>query len=77
MNSKNSQQYDITAIWARATTARMQPGGDLYRRPLSREEMTAPLAWHEEQMAQCYRYGVRADGSIGFELVSRAAEVQA
>lgn len=66
----NENGYSITDAWARSTTLRMQPGGDLYRRPLSREEMTAPLAWHEEQMAVCYRYGVLADGSIGYEKVS-------
>jgi len=43
----------IERAWARDTTARMQSGGDLYHRPLTREEMTAPLA----------------DGSIGFEVV--------
>jgi len=51
----------IERAWARDTTARMQPGGDLYHRPLTREEMTAPV---------CRRYGVLADGSIGFEVVS-------
>lgn len=59
----------ITDSWARATTARMRKGGDLYRRPLTREEMTAPLAWHEEHMAVCRRYGVLVDGTIGFEVV--------
>lgn len=59
----------IERAWARDTTARMQSGGDLYHRPLTREEMTAPLAWHEKQLAVCRRYGVLADGSIGFEVV--------
>jgi hypothetical protein len=59
---------DITKTWARATTARMQPGGDLYVRPLTRAEMVAPLAWHEKQLAVCHRYGELADGSIGFEV---------
>lgn len=62
---------DIQKIWARDTTSRMQPGGDLYRRPLTRDEMTAPLAWHEEQLAVCRRYGELADGTIGWEVVSR------
>ena len=53
--------------WAKSTTARLQKGGDLYRRPMTREQMTAPLAWHEKHLAVCYRYGVLADGSIGFE----------
>jgi hypothetical protein len=37
--------------------------------PKTREQMTAPLTWHEQQLATVWRYGVRADGSIGFELV--------
>lgn len=61
---------NINATWAKATTARMQKGGDLYRRPLTRVEMTAPLSWHERQMAVVRRYGVLADGSIGFEVVA-------
>lgn len=60
----------IQDTWNRATTLRMQPGGDLYRKPLTREQMTAPLAWHETQLAVCYRYGVLADGTIGYERVS-------
>ena len=47
----------------------MQKGGDLYRRPLSRAEMTAPLAWHEKQEAVCRRFGELADGTIGYEIV--------
>lgn len=64
-------QIDTTSK-ARETShpnPRMNPGGDLYQRPLTREEMTRPLAWHEQQLAVCRRYGVRADGSIGFEVV--------
>ncbi len=61
---------DITKAWARATTARMKPGGDLYKRPLTRAEMLAPLAWHEAQLAVCRRYGELADGSIGWARVS-------
>ena len=56
----------ILDTWAKATTARMAKGGDLYRRPLTREEMTAPLAWHEKQLAVVNRYGVLTDGSIGW-----------
>jgi len=56
--------------WARSTMSRMQKGGDLYRRPLTRVEMTAPLAWHEKQLAVCRRYGELADGTIGYEVVS-------
>ena len=55
--------------WARQTTSRMRPGGDLYRRPLTRDEMVAPLAWHERQLARVWRYGVLADGTIGYEEV--------
>ena len=62
----NANGFDILTAWAKSTTARMQPGGDLYRQPKSREEMTAPLAWHELQLAVCVRFGVLADGSIGF-----------
>lgn len=62
---------DIQKTWARSTTSRMQPGSDLYRRPLTRDEMTAPLAWHEKQLAVCRRYGELADGTIGWEVVSR------
>jgi hypothetical protein len=61
---------NIIDSWAKSTTSRMQPGGDLYRRPLTREEMTAPLAWHEEQLAVVRRYGEREDGTVGWEVVS-------
>ena len=61
----------ITETWAKASTRRMQKGGDLYIRPLSRVEMTAPLAWHEEHLAVCRRYGELADGTIGYEVVPR------
>lgn len=61
---------DITQTWARSTTRRMQKGGDLYVRPLTRAEMLAPLAWHEKQLAVCRRYGELADGSIGYEVVA-------
>lgn len=62
--------YSIMDAWARSTTSRMRKGGDLYIEPMTREQMTAPLAWHERQLAVCRRYGVLADGSIGFEVVS-------
>jgi hypothetical protein len=58
--------YSITDTWAKSTTKRMQKGGDLYKRPKTREEMLAPLAWHEEQLASVVRYGELADGSIGY-----------
>ncbi len=61
---------DIIATWNKATTRRTQEGGDLYRRPLTRAEMTAPLAWHEKQMAVCRRYGELSDGSVGYEVVA-------
>lgn len=61
---------DSIDTWARATTSRMQPGGDLYIRPKTRAEMTAPLAWHEQRLAVCRRYGVLADGTLGYEAVS-------
>ena len=58
----------------RLTTAhlnpRMQPGGDLYRRPLTAAEMAAPLTWAEQQLACVWRYGELADGSIGHAKVS-------
>lgn len=57
---------DITTTWAKATTRRMQPGGDLYRRPLTRAEMTAPESWSEAQMGAVHRYGEREDGTIGW-----------
>ena len=60
---------DIQKIWNKTTTIRRKKGGDLYVRPLSREEMTAPLKWHEEQMASVWRYGVLKDGTIGYEKV--------
>lgn len=60
---------DIINAWARSTTRRMQKGGDLYKRPLSREEMLAPLQWHEEHMAVVRRYGVLEDGSVGYVVV--------
>jgi len=56
----------LDARWARATTRRMQPGGDLYRRPLTRAQMAAPLAWHERQLAVCRRHGVLDDDSTGW-----------
>lgn len=31
--------------------------------------MVAPLAWHERQLARVWRYGVLADGTIGYEEV--------
>lgn len=60
---------------ARLTTAahpspRCQPGGDLYRRPLTSAEMAAPLSWGEQQLAAVWRYGELADGSIGYLRVS-------
>lgn len=64
------KRMNIIETWARSTTSRMQKGGDLYRRPLSRAEMVAPLAWHEKQLAVCRRYGELADGTIGYEVVS-------
>ena len=48
----------------------MQPGGDLYRRPLTAAEMAAPLTWSEQQLACVWRYGELADGSIGYVKVS-------
>jgi hypothetical protein len=56
----------ILDTWARSTMSRMKPGGDLYRRPWTRAEMTAPLAWHEKQLAVVWRFGEREDGSIGW-----------
>ena len=68
---------NILDAWARSTTRRMQPGGDLYRRPLTRAEMLAPVAWHEQQMAVAYRYGELVDGTVGHAVVWRnGAEVQ-
>lgn len=61
---------NIIETWNKGTTARMQKGGDLYIRPLTRAEMIAPLAWHEKQLAVCRRYGELADGSIGYEIVA-------
>lgn len=62
--------YSIIDTWAASTTSRLQKGGDLYRKPMTREQMTAPLAWHEKHLAVCRRYGVLADGTIGFVVVS-------
>lgn len=61
----------ILDTWARATTSRMLPGGDLYKRPLTREQMQAPLMWHELQLAVARRYGELEDGSVGYEVVHR------
>lgn len=61
---------NINEVWAKSTASRMRKGGDLYIRPLTRAEMTAPLAWHEKQLAVCRRYGELANGEIGFEIVS-------
>lgn len=49
---------------------RMQPGGDLYRRPLTAEEMAAPLTWAEQQLACVWRYGVLPNGLIGYAKIS-------
>lgn len=57
---------DIITEWGRAATARTKPGGDLHRRPWTREQMIAPLAWHEAQMAVTNRFGVLSDGSTGW-----------
>lgn len=57
--------------WNANGKIRMNKGGDLYRRPLNRAEMTAPLEWHERQMAVCYRYGELEDGTMGYEVVGR------
>lgn len=62
---------DIQAVWAASTTLRMRPGGDLYSKPKTREQMLAPLAWHEQQLAVVWRYGVLADGTIGHEHVRK------
>lgn len=59
----------ISDAWARDHALRMKPGGDLYMRPLTRAEMLAPLTWAEKQLARVHRYGVRADGSIGYERI--------
>ncbi len=59
----------IIEAWNASAASRMKKGGDLYRRPLTREEMTAPLDWMEKQMAVCRRYGELADGTIGYEVV--------
>lgn len=61
--------FSIIDEWAASTTSRMKKGGDLYREPLTRERMTEPLAWHEKQLAVCHRYGVLADGTVGWEIV--------
>jgi len=66
-------EMGIIEAWNESAARRMQKGGDLYRRPLTRGEMTAPLAWNEKQDAVCYRYGELADGSIGYEVARRAA----
>ena len=60
---------DIITSWNRSTVNRMKKGGDLYRRPMTRAEMVAPLKWHEEQMARVHRYGELADGSVGWEVL--------
>lgn len=62
----------ITETWARATTSRMQKGGDLYRRPLSRTEMTAPLSWSESQLAVVWRFGELEDGTLGWARIATA-----
>lgn len=66
--------YQIPALGAEWTVksapgSRSQPGGDLYRRPMTREQMLAPLAWHEAHMATVYRFGALADGSLGMRRV--------
>jgi hypothetical protein len=45
---------------------RMNPGGDLYKAPLTRAQMIAPLSWMEAQLAVVWRHGELADGSIGW-----------
>lgn len=59
--------HNATRLTAAAhPDSRMQPGGDLYRRPLTSSEMAAPLSWGEQQLAAVWRYGELADGSIGY-----------
>ncbi len=60
----------ILDTWARSTMRRLAAGGDLHRRPLTRAEMTAPLAWHEEQLARPRRFGELEGGGVGYEDVS-------
>jgi hypothetical protein len=64
-----TEENSVSRTWAKSTTSRMQKGGDLYIRPLTRTEMTAPLAWHEQQLSVCRRYGELADGTIGYAVV--------
>lgn len=67
---EQTNMTDLITVWAKQTTSRMQKGGDLYREPMTREQMTAPLAWHEKHLAVARRYGVLEDGTIGFAVVS-------
>lgn len=69
MNTMMNVGDEKTATNIEHLGSRYRKGGDLYKTPKSREEMLAPLAWHEEHMATAYRYGELADGSIGYRRV--------
>lgn len=69
MNTTTNEAETI-AIYIRSLKGRRAPGGDLFIQPWTRAEMLAPIAWHEKQLAKCYRFGVKADGSIGHEAVA-------
>lgn len=60
---------ETTADYSNHPNPRMRKGGDLAPHVMTREEMTAPLAWHEKQLGVCRRYGVLSDGSIGFAMI--------
>ena len=75
MNTTTKETAAIAAHNA-SLRGRSASGGDLYMRPLSRAEMTAPLAWHERQMAVSRRFGVRADGTVGSVIVYRHPSVR-
>lgn len=57
---------DLIDVWARETTSRCQPGGDLHRSPLSLEKMQRPPTWSEQQLPVYWRYGELLGGGVAW-----------
>lgn len=61
----NTNPAAAETLTAYAERRRMDPMGNMPR-AMSRDEMTAPLAWHEEQLARVHRFGDIGDGTVGY-----------
>lgn len=76
MANTTTNEAATIAAYNATLRGRSAPGGDLYIRPLTRAEMTAPLKWFEKQDAVRRRFGVRSDGTIGHVIVHRHISVR-